>query len=137
MNRARAKAIIDTIVAIRGGFTDEQAITYPDIFPEFKTGASYNVDDRVLYEGKVYKVRQAHTSQADWVPSAVPALFQLLNVTESGTIDNPIPWESGLVAENGKYYTENGKLYLCNRDSGNPLYYAISALIGLYFVAVD
>lgn len=137
MTKERATAIINAIVEARNGLTDEQAMAVPDIFPEFKMGVEYVIGDRVLYNGKVYKVRQAHTSQADWIPSAVPALFQLLNVTESGTIDNPIPWENGLVAENGKYYTENGKLYQCNRDSGNPLYYAISALIGLYFVEVN
>jgi hypothetical protein len=36
----------------------------------------------------------------------------------------------------GKYYIENGTLYLCTRDSGIPLYYLPSALIGHYFEVV-
>jgi len=39
-------------------------------------GISYNVGDEVMYEGQLYTVRQAHTSQSDWIPSAVLALYK-------------------------------------------------------------
>ena len=32
----------------------------------------------------------------------------------------------------GKYYTEDGVLYLCIRDSGQPLYSALKDLVGNY-----
>lgn len=35
----------------------------------------YLVGDLVNYEGLVYRVIQQHTSQAGWLPSAVPALY--------------------------------------------------------------
>lgn len=35
-----------------------------------------------------------------------------------------------------KYYSENGVLYLCTRDSGNPLAYLPSQLVGQYFELV-
>ena len=38
-------------------------------------GVAYAVNDTVTYGGCTYKVIQAHTSQADWTPPAVPALF--------------------------------------------------------------
>ena len=40
---------------------------------------AYAVNDTVTYGGCTYKVIQAHTSQADWTPPAVPALFQQLS----------------------------------------------------------
>lgn len=42
-------------------------------------GVAYAVNDTVTYGGCTYKVLQAHTSQADWTPPAVPALFQQLS----------------------------------------------------------
>ena len=35
-----------------------------------------------------------------------------------------------------KYYSEDGKLYLCTRDSGIPLAYLPSQLVGQYFEVV-
>ena len=36
----------------------------------------------------------------------------------------------------GKYYTENNKLYLCIRDSIDPLNFSIADLINIYFSEV-
>lgn len=38
-------------------------------------GHTYAVGDRVTFEGAEYECRQAHTSQPDWTPAAVPALW--------------------------------------------------------------
>lgn len=39
----------------------------------------YQVGDEVSFQGHTYKCIQAHTSQPDWSPAAVPALWQLLS----------------------------------------------------------
>ena len=39
----------------------------------------YHVGDLVSFQGHVYKCIQAHTSQPDWSPPVVPALWQLIN----------------------------------------------------------
>jgi hypothetical protein len=38
---------------------------------------AYKVGDVVTYQNQTYKCLQAHTSQPDWTPPAVPALWQL------------------------------------------------------------
>ena len=40
-------------------------------------GVAYKVGDVVTYNGQSYKCLQAHTSQPDWTPPVVPALWQL------------------------------------------------------------
>jgi len=45
---------------------------------EWAVGIAYKVGDEVMYLGKKYRCRQAHTSQAGWTPSAVPALWLLV-----------------------------------------------------------
>ena len=55
--------------------TDEQALQVPLMFPKWQAGKAYVVGDRVLYLGVLYKVLQAHTSQAGWEPDIAPSLF--------------------------------------------------------------
>ena len=43
---------------------------------EWRVGVAYGVGDVVLYAGRQYRCRQAHTSQAGWTPVAVPALWE-------------------------------------------------------------
>lgn len=56
--------------------TDTEAAEIATLFPAWKVGVWYNIGDRVKYNEKLYKVLQAHTSQADWTPDIVPALYQ-------------------------------------------------------------
>lgn len=55
--------------------TDTEALEAVALFPAWAVGVAYSVGERVQYDGKLYKVVQAHTSQADWTPPLVPALF--------------------------------------------------------------
>ena len=55
--------------------SDEQALQVPLMFPKWQEGKEYVVGDRVLYLGVLYKVLQAHTSQAGWEPDIAPSLF--------------------------------------------------------------
>lgn len=55
--------------------TDEVAYTVRMLYPEFEIGIVYKVGDRIMYEGKFYKVISEHTSQADWTPDVAVSLF--------------------------------------------------------------
>lgn len=50
-----------------------------------------------------------------------------------GTIDDPIPAVLNMRYELGKYYSEDGKVYLCTRDTEIPVAYLPSQLLGVYF----
>lgn len=55
--------------------TDTEALEAVALFPAWAVGVAYAKDERVQYDGKLYKVVQAHTSQSDRTPPTVPALF--------------------------------------------------------------
>lgn len=55
--------------------SDEEAYSIKELYPEFKIGIVYKVGDRIMYNGKFYKVISEHTSQADWTPDAAVSLF--------------------------------------------------------------
>lgn len=133
MNRAEALEIRRSLLSAGIKMTDGEALKAKICFESWKTNVDYEIDERVVWLGELYKVRQAHTSQEGWEPDKVPAMFELIEPVHSGEESDPIPWRNGLACEANKYYTESGKLYKALRDSGNPLYYSISDLIGTYF----
>lgn len=93
--------------------SDAQALQVPMLFDEFDgNGVAYEVGKRVLYNDILYKVIQAHTSQAEWTPVAAPSLFaKVINETIDGSIpefqqpDSTNPYMKGdRVIFNGKVY---------------------------------
>lgn len=54
------------------------AIVVPSGPGEWAVGVAYSIGDEVTYNGANYRCIQAHTSQAGWMPPAVPALWQAL-----------------------------------------------------------
>lgn len=72
-------------------FTDEQALQVQDLYPEWSgAGISYNVGDRVRYNGVLYKVLQEHTSQEDWTPDTAHSLYAKILNPDPEVIPN---WE--------------------------------------------
>ena len=77
------KDALDTAVSARlaeidmalAAIPDEEAVDAVALFPKWEIGQDYAIDYRLRYEGKLYRVVQAHTSQADWTPDNTPALF--------------------------------------------------------------
>ena len=67
-------------------FTDEQAIEVPDLYPEYELNHEYKQNDRFQYNGSLYKVNQAHTSQEQWVPGEVgtESLYTNLMLNDAG-----------------------------------------------------
>lgn len=41
----------------------------------YEVGVSYKAGDLFTYDNALYRVIQAHTSQADWIPDTTPALY--------------------------------------------------------------
>ena len=98
-------------------------------------GHQYAVGDRCTYGEPltVYEVRQAHTSQADWTPDVAVSLYKKVADEEQGDDpSNPIPYDGNMELFNGKYYSQDGIVYICTRDSGQPLYHPLAQLVGLY-----
>lgn len=75
MKRSELFRIREMIEKASASLPDADAIEAAELFPAWAVGVAYSVGERVQYDGKLYKVVQAHTSQADWTPPLVPALF--------------------------------------------------------------
>lgn len=75
ITRKRAQELRKLIEQAVESLPDEEALEGITLFPIWAVGIAYKVDERISYEDKLYRVVQAHTSQADWTPDVTPALF--------------------------------------------------------------
>ena len=55
--------------------SEDELLEMIDLYDNYQVDKQYKVDDIFKYEGKLYKVIQEHTSQEDWIPSELPALY--------------------------------------------------------------
>lgn len=133
--------LVNLLVEVRPQLNDQLALKYSAMYPIWATGIAVEVGQRYQYGDRLYKVGQAHTTQADWTPDATPALWTVIDVVHAGTIEDPIPAVAGMEYEYGKYYIEGDTVYICQRTgeaSGGKitLYYLPSQLVGQYFEVV-
>lgn len=117
---------------------DQTALRMVAYYPTWEAGTAYAVGDRLVYNGDLYKVLQAHTAQETWLPGAgTESLYARIDEQHDGTKYDPIPYSGNMALESGKYYSQSGKTYLCNRDTGNPVYNALAELVGIYVEEIE
>lgn len=110
----RARALRPIIERLATALEDEQALDAVELFPAWKTEVAYAIDDRVRYEGILYKVLQAHTSQTDWTPDTAVSLYAKVLVPDPEQI--PVweqPGSTNGYKEGARVYypTENDSIY--------------------------
>lgn len=127
-----ARKLRPYIVKAAQSLPDADAVQAVGLYDEWKADADYGAGYKLRRSGKVWRVIQAHTSQAGWEPENAPALFEEINETHAGTIDDPIPYSGSMALVSGLYYTQDGVIYLCTRDTVNPVYNALADLVGIY-----
>lgn len=77
----QAKAIRDAMDYAGASLDEDTALICVALYRPWKVGVNYKVNDRFTYgvnsvgDPQLYRVAQAHTSQDDWRPDAVPALY--------------------------------------------------------------
>lgn len=117
---------------------DTTALRMLEFYPAWSAGQAYVAGYKVQHGGKLWRCKDpGHTSQAGWEPSINTAsLWEEICESHAGTKDEPIPYSSNMALESGKYYIQDYVIYLCNRDTINPVYNPLAELVGLYVETV-
>lgn len=87
LNPAEIKSALQLTIA---GLPEAEQVNYVSIYTAWKVGEAVNdaltspngKADIRQYNGVLYKVIQAHTTQLDWPPDAVPALWVQVNAPD-------------------------------------------------------
>ena len=111
---------------------DNTALRMVAFYPEWAENTEYTAEYKIQRNGKLWRCIQAHTSQAGWEPENAASLWTEICESHAGTLEDPIPYSGNMALESGKYYSQDNKVYRCIRDTGNPVYNALSELVGLY-----
>lgn len=120
---------------------DTKALRMKAFYPAWADviGKTVKQGFKFTHEDKLYKTIQPElTIQEQYVPGVgTESLYAVIDETHAGTQEDPIPYNGNMALENGKYYSQNGVKYLCNRDTGTPVYNALADLVGIYVEVVE
>ena len=121
------EALIDEIVAKVG---DDAAV---NLFDAWVTDHPYKLNDRVSYGGTTYRCIQSHTSQSDWTPDVVPALWTRIKANPDPS--EPEEWVQPTGAQDayakGDRVKHNGKVWVSDVDANvwEPSVYGWSEVV--------
>ena len=123
MNRVqRAEQMRKAIQLFAASLSDEQAMEIATVYDAWNVGKAYAVGEFVTYgenavgDPQLYKVVQAHTSQADWTPDAAVSLFVAVGLDESGYPVWSQPAGAHDAYNTGDIVSYNGTLYQSTMD---------------------
>lgn len=118
MNRMQAaEQLRKALQMFAASLTDEQAMEVVAVYDPWQAGKPYAIGDFLTYgingvgDPQLYKVTQAHTSQADWTPDTTPALYVAIGLDEKGYPIWSQPTGSHDAYNMGDIVDYNGKLY--------------------------
>lgn len=115
---------------------DNTAVRMMAFYPTFDgiIGQTVQQGYKFTHGGKLWRVVQPElTIQAHYAPGAgTESLYEQVNETHDGTMDDPIPYSGNMALSEGLYYYQDGAIYRCTRDTINPVYQPLSELVGHY-----
>ena len=132
--------------------SDKQAVVFKSMYPQWEdvVGQTVKKGFKFQYEDTLYKtIQESMTIQEQWIPGqGTSAIYsQIVEESDSGTKDNPIPVPEDVTSNSftyviGKYYIEDGVIYKCQRmgDEDGKEYsfpYKPSQLLNQYFVIAE
>ena len=101
--------------------SDKQALSMASLFPVWPDGVNedgqYIENQIIQHEGQLYRIAQPTVApQEHQKPGGegMLAVYRPIELSHAGTLEDPIPFILGMDTEKDKYYSYNGKIYLCN-----------------------
>ncbi len=114
---------------------DNTALRMREFYPTFKElcDRAYKAEEigfKFQYGDKLYKTRQAGYTFVSHYPPGVgtESLYEVIDETHDGTIDDPIPYSGNMTLTEGLYYMQDGEIYICKYGSGIAVYAPLSEL---------
>lgn len=129
MNKLQAAAQLRRAIQIFAASLDEgRALEVASIYPGWEAGRSYKAGEYFTYgvnrvgDPQLYKVAQDHSSQAEWLPDELPALYTPVGLTNDGWPIWSQPAGAHDAYSTGDVVAHKGKLYcsLVNENVWEP-----------------
>ena len=120
MKREHLYKLKELIQQLSKNLSDSEALEGIELFPSWKTDTDYILDNRVKYNGELYKMIQpTHHSQDDWTPDVAVSIWVKV---DDPSIEWP-EWKQPAGAhdayKNGAKVSHNGKHWINTYGDGN------------------
>ena len=124
--------------------TDAEALSVKTLYPAWAADTAYTtangkpVGYKVTRAGRLWKLRQEHTSQTGWEPGATgtESLWTEIDEQHDGSRYDPIPYNGNMELYAGMYYSQLGVTYRCTRATGQAVFSPLADLAGIYVEVV-
>ena len=123
MNRLQAAEQLRRALQIFAAtLTEEQALEVAAVYPAWEAGIAYTEGEILSYgvtgvgDPQLYRVVQAHTSQADWTPDAAASLYDAFGLDGAGYPIWSQPSGAHDAYNTGDIVNYNGTLYQSTID---------------------
>ena len=139
MTREHAYKLRDMMHKAAESLSDSDALDAIELYPQWAPDTVYEQNKRIRYEEKLWRVLQAHTSQAQYPPSIYTAALyaEVEKPGQGDSPDNPIPYNNNMELIEGKYYSQYDVVYHCIRSTGTPVYNDLRDLVYIYVEVVS
>lgn len=112
------RAGLMTFAAGATTITDKQALNMASLFPVWPDGVNgdgqYIENQIIQHEGQLYRIAQPTVKPIDTQKpggDGMLAVYRPIELSHAGTLEDPIPFVSGMDCYEGKYYSYKGKVY--------------------------
>ena len=118
---------LNTLATIVQDIDDEEALSVKFIYPSWDTliGQTVKINTKFIWYDKLYKTKQDNMLiQKQWQPgtTGTESLYEYIDETHEGTYEDPIEYAGNMTLEKGKFYSQNGVVYVCTNGSGIAVY---------------
>ena len=111
------RALIEKAMTETASLTEAEAVSATCLYPKWNgNGVAYVKGQRVQYDGVLYTVLQAHTSQAGWTPTAAPSLFAKVLIPDPSVVPEWEQPESTNPYSKGDKVMHNSKTWVSDID---------------------
>ena len=112
----RALSLRAAIENLASDIPDEDALEWPELFPHWERNASYELGDRVRYQGVLYVCLQSHRAFDWWTPTDSPSLWARVLIPDPDQIPDWVQPESTNPYMTGDKVTHNGSTWISTVD---------------------
>ena len=128
MNRLQAaEQLRKALQMFANTLTEEQAMEVAAVYDPWAVGKAYAVGEFLTWgvngvgDPQLYRVVQAHTSQADWKPDITPALYTPVGLDDAGYPVWSQPTGAHDAYDTGDIVNYNGTLYVSQIDGNTTV----------------
>lgn len=117
MKREHAYRLRELLHKASASLSDEDALDGIELFAIWEASASYNADDRVRYNGLLYRCLQTHQAQEGWNPEDAASLWAKVLIPDPEVIPEWIQPDSTNPYMLGDKVTHNGQTWISTIDN--------------------